>query len=668
MGEAGGIMRRLLSFVLVALGLFAAATTPALAEKRVALVIGNSAYRSVGPLANPANDATAMAALLKAAGFAVTELRDAGLTDFRRAVSDFSETASDADIVLFYFAGHGIEVDRANYLIPTDARLARDFDVADETVALDRVLQALEPARRLRLVILDACRTNPFVSSMRRSNRSVGRGLVRVDPATADTLVAFAAKENTVADDGAGSNSPFTAALLRHLTTPGLDIRIALGKVRDDVRSATQRKQEPFVYGSLGGQMVALVGAPATATPSVVTQPVPVDPDAAVRADYQAAERAGTKEAWDVFLARHPSGYYADLARVQRSKLAVVVPPVVPPLPPGSTTKPVVGVVPRIEPIPPGTTLAAVRTRGVLRCGVSQGLDGFSKPDSKGAWAGIDVDVCRAIAAAIFDDPSKVQFVPLTPKDRFGALTSGEIDVLARNTARTVEREALGLRFGAVNFYDGQGFMLRKALKIRSALELNDAAICVQSGTTLELNLQKYGQAKKLKFNVVGFSSTDEAVKAYDTQRCDALTNGISVLSADRLKMRKPEDHVTLPDYISDEQLAPAVRQGDEQWLAIVTWAHHAMVAAEELGVTRASVEAARQSSSPAIRSLLGAEGSHGEALGLTRDWAYRIIRHVGNYGEAFDRSLGSASRFNAPRGRNALQSKGGLQHAPPIQ
>jgi uncharacterized caspase-like protein len=328
-------MRRLTAIVLVLFGLAVFAASAA-AEKRVALVIGNSAYKTVGLLANPANDATAMAALLKSAGFAVTELRDAGLADFQRAVSDFSDTASDADIAVFYFAGHGIEVDRANYLIPTDARLVRDFDVGYETVALDRVLQAIEPAKRLRLVILDACRTNPFIGNMRRSNRSVGRGLVRVDPAAADTLVAFAAKENTVADDGAGTHSPFTAALLKHLTTPGLDIRIALGKVRDEVRTATQRKQEPFVYGSLGGQNVAIVSAPATATPSQpsAAPAAPTDPDAAARRDYELAAQVGTTEAWDAFLARHPSGYYADLARSARGKLAVVAPPVIPVPPP----------------------------------------------------------------------------------------------------------------------------------------------------------------------------------------------------------------------------------------------------------------------------------------------------------------------------------------------
>jgi formylglycine-generating enzyme required for sulfatase activity len=354
-------MHLLLSLIVVALAAWIM-PAPASAEKRVALVVGNSAYANVGRLANPANDASAMAALLKSAGFTVAELRDAPLAAFRRAVSDFSETANDADIAVFYFAGHGIEVDRANYLIPTDARLARDFDVADETVALDRVLQALEPARRLRLVILDACRNNPFISSMRRGARSVGRGLVRVEPPTADTLVAFAAKEGTIADDGAGANSPFTAALLRHLATPGLDIRLALGRVRDEVRTATQRKQEPFVYGSLGGHTVAIVSAPPVDAPpsSSLPRPLPTpDPCADAAAHFRAAEAIGTREALEDHIARFPSCNFAGLAR---ARLAALIPPVQPATPPDSAPKPAVGVFPTA----PGVTpLSAERERAL---------------------------------------------------------------------------------------------------------------------------------------------------------------------------------------------------------------------------------------------------------------------------------------------------------------
>jgi formylglycine-generating enzyme required for sulfatase activity len=375
-------MRRLITFAALVLFGLAALAAPAAAEKRVALVIGNSAYKNVGRLANPVNDATAMTALLKAAGFTVSELRDAGLAAFRRGVSDFSVVASDADIAVVYFAGHGIEVDRANYLIPVDAKLERDFDVADETVALDRVLQAIEPARRLRLVILDACRNNPFIGSMQRGTRSVGRGLVRVDPPAADTLVAFAAKEGTVADDGLGKHSPFTAALLKHLTTPGLDIRLALGEVRDEVRAATQRKQEPFVYGSLGGKTIALVSAPPPAAPPLpaptqARPPSAPDPCADAGAHFRAAEAIGSKAAFEDHVSRFPDCNFAGLARARLAALippvqpakpaapvqsAVVAPPVVPVLPPSSTPKPAVGVFP---PAPGATPLSPERERAL---------------------------------------------------------------------------------------------------------------------------------------------------------------------------------------------------------------------------------------------------------------------------------------------------------------
>jgi hypothetical protein len=248
---------------------------PGQAEKRIALVIGNSTYRNAPSLLNPANDAGAMADLFKAARFDDVQLRlNVGIADLRRAVRDFSDSAADADIAVVYFAGHGIEIDGANYLIPIDAKLARDFDIEDETFNLDRVLSAIEPARRLRLIILDACRDNPFVKTMKRlaGTRSIGRGLARIEPAGSNTLVAFAAKAGSVAFDGESRNSPFTAALLKHIATPGLDIRLAFGRVRDDVRAATGQKQEPFEYGSLGGQTISIVDGPVE-TPASIPQP-----------------------------------------------------------------------------------------------------------------------------------------------------------------------------------------------------------------------------------------------------------------------------------------------------------------------------------------------------------------------------------------------------------
>jgi uncharacterized caspase-like protein len=288
---------------------------PALAEKRVALVIGMSKYQQVPRLTNPARDADAMTALFRKAGFDIVDNeRDLGIADLRRVIRDFSEVSRDADISVVYYAGHGIEVDGTNYLVPADAKLLSDFDIEDETISLDRVLKALDPARRLKLVILDACRDNPFAKTIKRSvaSRSIGRGLAKVEPTMSDTLIAFAAKAGAVASDGEGDNSPFAAALVKYIAELGLDLRLAFGRVRDDVLKTTANRQEPFVYGSLGGETVALV-------PQVAK---PVDPEAEARVDYELAAQIGTREAWDSFLASHPSGLYANLARAQNSKLS----------------------------------------------------------------------------------------------------------------------------------------------------------------------------------------------------------------------------------------------------------------------------------------------------------------------------------------------------------
>ena len=314
-------------------------------------------------------------------------------------------------------------------------------------------------------------------------------------------------------------------------------------------------------------------------------------------------------------------------------------------------------------------TLNTVKSRGVLNCGSNGTLAGFGLPDSQGRWSGLDVDLCKAIAAAIFNDPNKVKFVPLTAKDRFTALQSGEVDVLARNTTWTSSRDtSLGLNFAAVNYYDGQGFLVRKALKVNSALELNDAAVCVQQGTTTELNLADYFRANKMKLKTVTFASADEAIKAYDSGRCDAFTTDASGLYAERLRLAKADDHLVLPEIISKEPLGPSVRHGDDQWFDIVKWTHYAMLTAEELGVTKATVDEGMKSTNPDVKRLLGTEGNYGEQLGLTKDWAYRIIKHVGNYGEVFEKNVGQGSPLKIARGVNGLWTKGGLQYAPPIR
>jgi uncharacterized caspase-like protein len=300
-------------YVLVAFALWCAASASALAEKRVALIIGNSGYQHAVRLANPANDADAIGKMFTDMGFDVVEVRrDLLALELRRAVREFSLHTRDADVAIVFYAGHAFEMNGTNYLVPTDAMLERDFDVEDETVPLDRFLASIESARRLRLVILDACRDNPFVKKMRRSiaTRAIGQGLAKIDVTSTDTLIAFAAKAGSVATDGEGPHSPFTAALLKHLPTPGLDVRIMFGRVRDDVFTSTARRQEPFVYGSLGGSDVTL--APAPAAPAVTGDP---------RSDYQAAEGVGTLAAWDLFLARHGTGFFANLAREQRAKL-----------------------------------------------------------------------------------------------------------------------------------------------------------------------------------------------------------------------------------------------------------------------------------------------------------------------------------------------------------
>jgi general L-amino acid transport system substrate-binding protein len=314
-------------------------------------------------------------------------------------------------------------------------------------------------------------------------------------------------------------------------------------------------------------------------------------------------------------------------------------------------------------------TLTTVKTRGVLNCGSNPGLAGFGLPDAQGNWTGLDVDVCRAIAAAIFDDPTKVKFVPLTAKDRFTALQSGEVDVLVRNTTWTSSRDtSLGLNFTGVNYYDGQGFMVRKALKVNSALELSDAAVCVQQGTTTELNLADYFRANKMKLKTVTFATSDEAVKAYDAGRCDAYTTDASGLYSERLRLANPNDHVVLPEIISKEPLGPAVRHGDDQWFDIVKWILFAMVIAEEQGLTQKSINEALGSDNPDIKKFVGTEGNYGEQLGLTKDWAVRIVKHVGNYGEVFERNVGQGSPLKIQRGLNALWTKGGIQYAPPIR
>jgi general L-amino acid transport system substrate-binding protein len=314
-------------------------------------------------------------------------------------------------------------------------------------------------------------------------------------------------------------------------------------------------------------------------------------------------------------------------------------------------------------------TLDDVKGKGFVQCGVSQGLPGFSNPDDKGAWTGLDVDYCRGVAAAIFGDAEAVKFTPLSAKERFTALQSGEVDILSRNTTWTMGRDSsLGLNFAGVDYYDGQGFMIRKSLGVSSALELSGASICTNTGTTTELNVADYFRANKMEYEIVAFEKADEVVAAYDAGRCDVYTTDASGLYAQRLKLTNPDEHIVLPEIISKEPLGPVVRQGDDQWFNIAKWVLFAMINAEELGVTQANVGDMKNSDNPEIKRLLGTEGAFGEGIGLGNDWAANAIGAVGNYGEVFDRNVGPNTPLGIARGINALWSKGGLMYAPPVR
>lgn len=315
------------------------------------------------------------------------------------------------------------------------------------------------------------------------------------------------------------------------------------------------------------------------------------------------------------------------------------------------------------------TTLENIKERGHLQCGVTTGLPGFSQPDDKGNWTGLDVDTCRAVAAAVFGDGQKVEFTPLTAKERFTALQSGEIDVLARNTTWTLTRDAsLGLNFTGTNYYDGQGFLVSKALGVENASQLDGATVCIQAGTTTELNLADYFRTKQMEFKPLVFNTSEQTVQGFASGRCDVLTSDRSQLAALRSKLSDPESAVILPDIISKEPLGPVVRQGDDQWFNIVKWTLNAQINAEEKGVTSENVDEMLKSSDPDIQRLLGVTDDMGPKLGLPADFGYQIIKDVGNYGEMYNRNVGPGTPLNLDRGLNALWTDGGIMYAPPLR
>lgn len=317
-----------------------------------------------------------------------------------------------------------------------------------------------------------------------------------------------------------------------------------------------------------------------------------------------------------------------------------------------------------------GKTLDAIRQRGQVQCGVSTGVAGFSAADAKGRWSGLDVDVCRAMAAAVLNDPEKVVFSPLNAQQRFAALQSGQVDILSRNTSWTLTRDAsLGMSFAAITYFDGQGFLVPKKIKVTSAKQLKNAQVCVQSGTTSEKNLSDFSRANKLAIKPVVFDSFEAAFKALFAGRCQAYTADASGLASVRNKEApNPDDYVILPELISKEPLGPAVRRGDDEWLAIVKWTVFALQEAEELGLTQANIDAQKTSQDPAIQRFIGTGEDMGKLLGLDKQWAYRAVKAVGNYGEIFERNVGTQSPVKLPRGLNRLWNQGGLIYAPPIR
>lgn len=318
-----------------------------------------------------------------------------------------------------------------------------------------------------------------------------------------------------------------------------------------------------------------------------------------------------------------------------------------------------------------GPAMDAVKEKGFVQCGVNvSGLPGFATVDSKNQWAGLDIDLCKAVAVAMFNDPDKVKYTPLNAKERFTALQSGQIDILSRNTTNTLSRDSsLGLDFPVINYYDGQGFMVTNALGVKSAMELDGASVCVQAGTTTELNLADFFRGNNMKYQAVVFENNDEVNAAYDAGRCDALTTDASGLYSSRTKLQNPDDHMVLPEIISKEPLGPAVRQGDDEWADVVRWTFYAMVQAEEFGITQANVDQiAEETENPDVQRFLGKLDELGSGLGLPNDFAYQIVKQVGNYGESFDRNIGMGSMLKIERGLNALWTEGGLQYAMPFR
>lgn len=682
--RVGGYMVRLLLAAILFSVAFVAASA-ACAERRVALVVGNKNYKHATVLNNTLNDARDVKGALEDVGFKVIPANDVDLAGLRAAIQQFARESRGADVSLFYYSGHGMQWDGENMLVPIDATFEDAEIMPFEVVPLREVMNALSLAGKAKIIILDACRDNDAEQALKialaekqgKRSTSIDRGLVKLD-ATRGQVVVFATQPDRTASDGFGGssrNSPFTHAFLETIREPGLEIGRTFRKVAARVDKLTGGAQLPEISISLLGDFYFKPGERAViAEPVKKPEPKPASSEDQIAEDYKLAERIGTEAAWGAFLAKHgdnAGNFYVLLATEARNKLAVGVfpdpdtpaeekaeePAVASEAPDDSS----VSRSPNFAAIKTalseiefsGPTIADIRARGELSCGVNPGLQGFSMPNSSGHWIGFDVDFCKAVAAAILGDETKTRFTPLSAKERFTALQSGEIDLLSRNTTWTATRDmALGLNFAGISLYDGQGFMVRKDLGIRSALDLSGAAVCVNTGTTTELNVANYFRANDMSYDTVSFDTQDDVRSAYDVGRCDVLTTDATYLHAIRLNLTNPDDHLVLPEIISKEPLGPVVREGDRKFEQAVRFVLDALVRAEELGVSSANIDEQGDSQEAEVQLL------------LSPSWVTPIIRQVGNYAEIFERNIGPNTPLGMERGLNALWNEGGLMTA----
>ncbi len=642
-----------------------AASGVALAEKRVALVIGNSAY-AFAPLPNPRNDAKLMARTLKDLGFEVIETLDASHREMKVAIRSFGkklDAAGKDGVGLFFYAGHGVQVKGANYIIPVDAAIETEGDVDIEAINTQSVMSMMEySGARLSFVILDACRNNPF----KRSFRSATRGLAKMDAPTG-SLIAYATGPGDVAADGDGANSPYTKALSRMMKQPGMPVERMFREVRNSVRNETGNQQTPWESSSLvGGDFFFKPGN----TPTVqTTTGVPI-PTPAIPAPGQSAEmmfwsniqNSGKAVMFEAYLEQYPNGAFAPLARARVQELKEPASNKIVSLqttsnqikiPPSSTSLP--PMVAKLRKRPKTGTFKNVIRKGYISCGVSTGVHGFSATDQRGVWSGLDVDYCRAIATAIFNDAEKVRFTPLSAKVRFTALQSGEVDILARHSSWTMSRDTrLGLDFVGPNFIDGQAIMVRRSLGVRSATELDGASACMMSGTTTQLNLENYFQAHDMMLAPVIFDTWSEITRGFVAGRCDILSTDGSGLAAMREGMQNPENYIILPERLTLEPLSPMVRQGDDMWRSFVQTVFDGLLLAEEKGITQRNIAINK------AYPLIAASRKIGIALGLRPEWLSNVIKQVGNYEDIYTRHFGPDG-VHIPRGLNTLVRNGGL-------